>query len=161
MGGLFYEKRSKSKIFETLICDKISVWLVNRFPKWYVMTPLPKNSQTSLGPWEWAFSRQGPGGGAHGASSSTQQYDFFAEQTLKISIYLIQWIKSYSIFTARQGHVYANSTLYNQPPLGSGGPKWSFPYSWKLYETKVVVILPSRSVNHAWPPTPTPGVRGP
>ena len=44
--------------------------------------------------------------------------------------------------------MYANSTLYPNPP-GSGGPKWSFPYSWKLYKTKVVVNLPSRSVNHA------------
>ena len=41
------------------ICDKISVWLGNRFSKWYVMTPLHQNTQTSLGPWEWAFSRPG------------------------------------------------------------------------------------------------------
>ena len=45
---------------------------------------------------------QGPVGGAHGAGSPAQQYDFFAEQTLKISLYFMQRIKSYSIFTARQ-----------------------------------------------------------
>ena len=48
------------------------------------------------------FPGQGPVGGAHGASSPTQQYDFFAEQTLKISVYFMQRIKSYSIFTVRQ-----------------------------------------------------------
>ena len=50
------------------------------------------------------FPGQGPVGGAHGASSPTQQYDFFAEQTLKISVYFMQRIKSYSIFTIRQTH---------------------------------------------------------
>ena len=44
---------------------------------------------------------QGPVGGAHGAGSPTQQYYFFAEQTLKISVYFMQQIKSYSIFTVR------------------------------------------------------------
>ena len=48
------------------------------------------------------FPGQGPVGGAHGAGSPTQQYDFFAEQTLKISVYFMQRIKSYSIFTVRQ-----------------------------------------------------------
>ena len=48
------------------------------------------------------FPDQGPVGGAHGAGSPTQQYDFFAEQTLKISVYFMQRIKSYSIFTVRQ-----------------------------------------------------------
>ena len=66
------------------------------------MTPLHQNSQTSLGPWEWAFSRPGTCRRGHGAGSPTQQYDFFAEQTLKISVYFMQWIKSYSNFTARQ-----------------------------------------------------------
>ena len=47
------------------------------------------------------FSDQVPGGGAHGPSSLNQQYAFFAAQTLKISVYFIQWIKSYSIFTFR------------------------------------------------------------
>ena len=50
------------------------------------------------------FPGQGPVGGAHGVSSPTQQYDFFAEQTLKISVYFMQRIKSYSIFTIRQTH---------------------------------------------------------
>ena len=45
-------------------------------------------TQTSLGPSEWA--------------SPTQQYNLFAEQTLKFSVYFMQWIKSYYIFTARQ-----------------------------------------------------------
>ena len=53
------------------------------------------------------------------------------------------------------GHVYTISTLYFRP-LGSGGPKWAFPYSWKLYKTKVVVNLPSRSAYHIWPPCPNP-----
>ena len=48
------------------------------------------------------FPGQGPVEGAHGAGSPTQQYDFFAEQTLKISVYFMQRIKSYSIFTVRQ-----------------------------------------------------------
>ena len=48
------------------------------------------------------FPDQGPGGGAHGAGSLTQQYDFIAEQTLSFSIYFMQQIKSYSIFTFRQ-----------------------------------------------------------
>ena len=48
------------------------------------------------------FPGQGPVGAAHGAGSPNQQYDFFAEQTLKISVYFMQRIKSYSIFTARQ-----------------------------------------------------------
>ena len=30
------------------------------------------------------FPDQGPGGGAHGAGSQTQTYNFFAQQTLKI-----------------------------------------------------------------------------
>ena len=47
------------------------------------------------------FPDQGPGGGAHGAGSVTQQYHFFAEQTLKISPYFMPRIKSYSIFTFR------------------------------------------------------------
>ena len=51
------------------------------------------------------FPDQGPVGGAHGASSPTQQYDFFAEQTLKILVYFMQRIKSYSIFTFRQTHI--------------------------------------------------------
>ena len=54
--------------------------------------------------WSGSFPDEGPGAGAHGASSPTQQYDFFAEQTLKISVYFMQQIKSYSIFTARQTH---------------------------------------------------------
>ena len=65
------------------------------------MTPLHQNSQTSLGPWEWAFSRPGTCR-RDGAGSPTQQYNIFAEQTLKISVYFMQQIKSYSIFTARQ-----------------------------------------------------------
>jgi len=48
------------------------------------------------------FPDQGPGGGAHGAGSPTQQYDIFAKQTLKYSVYFMQRIKSYSIFAARQ-----------------------------------------------------------
>ena len=48
------------------------------------------------------FPDQGPVVGAHGADSPTQQYDFFAEQKLKISVFFMQQIKSYSIFTARQ-----------------------------------------------------------
>ena len=65
-----------------------------------------QNSQTSSGPWKWAFSRPGTWRRvrAHGAGSPTQHYDFFAEQTLKISVYFMQRIKSYSIFTARQTH---------------------------------------------------------
>ena len=51
--------------------------------------------------WNGPFPDQGPGGGAHGAGSPTQQYNFFAEQTLKISVYFMQRIKSYSIFTVR------------------------------------------------------------
>ena len=51
------------------------------------------------------FPDQGTVGGAHGAGSPTQQYDYFAEQTLKISVYFMQWIKSYSIFTDRQMHI--------------------------------------------------------
>ena len=43
------------------ICDKISVWLVNRFPKWYVMTPLYQNSQTSGVLGKGPFADQGPG----------------------------------------------------------------------------------------------------
>ena len=43
-----------------------------------------------------------PDGGTLGASSQTQQYDFFAEQTLKISVYFMQQIKKYFIFTFRQ-----------------------------------------------------------
>ena len=50
------------------------------------------------------FPDQGPVGGAHGAGSPTQQYYIFAEQTLKISVYFMSLIKSYSIFTARQTH---------------------------------------------------------
>ena len=48
------------------------------------------------------FPGQVPVGGAHGAGSPIQQYDFFVEQTLKISINFMQRIKSYSIFTIRQ-----------------------------------------------------------
>ena len=54
--------------------------------------------------WNGPFPDQGPGGGAHGAGSPIQQYNFFAEQTMKISVYFMQRIKSYSIFTARQTH---------------------------------------------------------
>ena len=82
------------------ICEKISVWLVNRFPKWYVMIPLHQNSQTSLVPWKRAFSRPG----THGGGSPTQQYDFFAEQSLKISVYFMRQIKSFPFYcqTLRQ-----------------------------------------------------------
>ena len=38
---------------------KLVFGFINRFPKWYVMIPLHQNSQTSLGPLEWAFSRPG------------------------------------------------------------------------------------------------------
>ena len=44
--------------FSTIkICDKINVGLVDRFPKWYIMTSQHQNSQSSLGPWKWAFCR--------------------------------------------------------------------------------------------------------
>ena len=68
------------------------------------MTPLHQISQTSLGPWEWAFSIPGTVGGAHAASLPTQQYNFFVEQTPNISVYFMQGIKSHSIFTTRQTH---------------------------------------------------------
>ena len=58
--------------------------------------------------WSGSFPDEGPGAGAHGASSPTQQYDFFAEQTLKSSVYFMQQIKSYSIFycqTDTQMHI--------------------------------------------------------
>ena len=29
----------ESELDEVRICDEISVWLANRFPKWYVMIP--------------------------------------------------------------------------------------------------------------------------
>ena len=48
------------------------------------------------------FPHQRPVGGAQQAGSPTQQYNFFAAQTVKISVYFMQRIKSYSIFTARQ-----------------------------------------------------------
>ena len=63
-----------------------------------------QNSKTSSGPgpWEWAFSRPG----AHGAGSPNQQFNFFAEQTLKIPLNFIQRIKSYSILLPdRQMHI--------------------------------------------------------
>ena len=91
---LFLHFRWKIKIW-----DKISVWLVNRFLKWLHCTKTHKLVCVLVnGP----FPDQGPGGGAHGASSLTQQYNFFAEQTLKISVCFMQQIKSYSIFTARR-----------------------------------------------------------
>ena len=60
------------------------------------------------------FPDQGPVGGAHGASSPTQQYDFFAEQTLKISVYFMQQIKSYSIFTVRQTDRHTDRQTHRQ-----------------------------------------------
>ena len=96
---LFLHFRWKIKIW-----DKISVWLVNRFLKWLHCTKTHKLVCVLVnGP----FPDQGPGGGAHGASSLTQQYNFFAEQSLKISVCFMQLIKSYSIFTARQTDAWA------------------------------------------------------
>ena len=51
-----------------------------------------------------SFPDQGPAWGAHGAGLLNQQYDFFAEETLKILVYFMLWIKSYSIFAFRQTH---------------------------------------------------------
>ena len=49
----------------------------------------------------------------HGAGSPTQQYDVVVELTMKISVYFMQRIKSYSIFTARQTDAHFAS-LYAQ-----------------------------------------------
>ena len=61
------------------------------------------------------FPDQGPAGGAHGASSPTQQCDFFAEQTLKISVYFMQHIKIHSIFTARQTDTQTDRCTFCNP----------------------------------------------
>ena len=60
------------------------------------------------------FPGQGPVGEAHGAGSPTQQYNFFAEQTLKISVYFMQQIKSYSIFTVRQTDRHTDRQTHRQ-----------------------------------------------
>ena len=58
------------------------------------------------------FLDKGPGVVGHGAGSLTQQYNSYAEQNLKFSVYFMQQIKSYAIFTFRQTHRRTFCTLY-------------------------------------------------
>ena len=113
------------------ICDEIRVFLVIRFPKWYVMTPMHQNSQTSSCPWEWAFSRPGTCRRGPWSWLTYPTYNFFAEQTLKISVYFMQRIKSYSIFTVRQTHrqmhilhpyMHGRYFFFSPPPFFYFGP---------------------------------------
>ena len=58
------------------------------------------------------FLDKEPGVVGHGAISLTQQYNSYAEQNLKFSVYFMQQIKSYAIFTFRQTHRRTFCTLY-------------------------------------------------
>ena len=69
------------------------------------MTPLHQNLQTSSGPWEWAFSRPGTYRRGPWSRLTYPTIRLFAEQTLKISVYFMLRIKSYSILTTRQTHI--------------------------------------------------------
>ena len=76
------------------------------------MTPLHQNSRTSLGPWEWAFSRPGTYWRGPWSRLTYPTIWLFVEQTLNISVYFMQLIKSYSIFTAHFASVYAQARFF-------------------------------------------------
>ena len=76
------------------------------------MTTLHQNSRTSLGPWEWAFSRPGTYWRGPWSRLTYPTIWLFVEQTLNISVYFMQLIKSYSIFTAHFASVYAQARFF-------------------------------------------------
>ena len=63
------------------------------------------------------FLELGPGGGP----MELAHLLFFAEPILKISVYFMQQIKSYSIFTARQTHTPPDKHFVNGPWWWSSG----------------------------------------
>ena len=60
------------------------------------------------------FPDQGPVGGANGAGSPTQQYDLFAEQTLKTSVYFMQWINNSQTIISAQTYSRREEGLLEQ-----------------------------------------------
>ena len=75
--------------------------------------PIAPKLTNYLGPWKWAFSRPGTWCWEPWRQFTYSTIQLFAEQTLKISVYFRQQIKSYSIFTARQTDTHLTS-LYAQ-----------------------------------------------